>query len=269
MSTFGPGPAFGLPENMRGMRNDLKPDEIAVFIETKGVLLGWERAGVCPCIKQESQQHDPSCKLCRGTGWFYFRPPDYETPDGVEDLIDSTAKLLLSTGSYSVIKGLIQGVSKQVMPYSTPGRWDMGDTMITVRHQNKLGFRDRLTCLDTTIVFAETRLTTISSADFQTNFVHTRYRVVAVNVLRTIDKVFTEEDFKILDGVIHFRPGKAPPPGTRVAIHYLCHPTYVVTNHPHALRASQVKRKGKEPETVELPVQGFCKYEFLVATEDK
>ena len=54
----------------------------------------------------------------------------------------------------------------------------------------------------------------------------------------------------------------------RLAIHYLCHPTWLIVEHPHSLRTTPITSKIPKPLTpagnpTALPIQALVKYEFL------
>ena len=65
-------------------------------------------------------------------------------------------------------------------------------------------------------------------------------------------------------------PGNEPVVDTRVGLHYSCHPTFLVTEHPHVVR-STLKKFKKDPATLDtplgdanpLPIQARVKYDFL------
>ena len=63
----------------------------------------------------------------------------------------------------------------------------------------------------------------------------------------------------------------APAEDTPVSAHYNVQPTYLVQNHPHAVRDTLVKFKKKPAnlqtpygDSVALPVQAVVKFDFLV-----
>ena len=103
-----------------------------------------------------------------------------------------------------------------------------------------------------------------------TSILKTKYPVVQSNLVRSVDKVYVEgTDFDVTVGDIVWKPTKAPAPTTPLVCHYLTHPTYRITEHPHMVRTTLTKFKQKAPltpqgEPIDLPVQGVCRYEFLL-----
>ena len=73
-------PELGIPEGVKqiGQRIDFKPTQFDLAIETKGYLLLWERSTQCPCtpVTTQTEQPDPNCSLCKGSGWIYFGAPN-------------------------------------------------------------------------------------------------------------------------------------------------------------------------------------------------
>lgn len=255
-------PVLGVPEGEKqaGQRVDFKPKKFDLLIETKGYLLAWERATVCPCapVSPQTEQPDPNCPLCGGSGWFYFTSEQSNVSEYVLDEVQTE----LASGKM-LIRGVITSIANMPNPLDKMGNWVAGTMNLTVRPENKLGYWDRIVALDSQIVFSE-----ILDAD-GTDVTETRYLVTGMNMLRsstTLYKLGT--DFALDKGKISWYAGKAPGSGERLAIHYLCHPTWLVTEHPHAARTTSVLFKTPSPKTPtgdprDLPVQALVKYEFL------
>lgn len=262
-------PAIGLPENTKssGKRVDFKPDDFALAIETKGYLLLWERAIECPCtpVTTQTEQPDPNCELCKGIGVIYFGASDaqilseYTLNDLQQHLVDTTGGM--------VIRGLINTVTSKQNPYDVIGKWVEGSANLTVRHENRVGYYDKITSLDSRIVFKE-----VIVAD-GTNTLPTRYPVIGVNYMRTVDTEYTSgAEFYIENGVITWHPGNVPDENTRFAVHYLCHPTWLIIEHPHAVRVTSNLFKTKTPTTPtgeprQLPIQAAMRYDFMPSPE--
>lgn len=258
-------PVSGLPDNVKQtQRVDFKVDAYALLIETKGYLLAWERASICPCqpIVSQTEQPDPNCALCKGAGWLYFgvdSAPDY-TAIGE---MDEVQKKIIEANNAMVIRGVITSLQNEYNPWDRLGNWMSGSMMLTTRHENKIGYYDRLTILESEIVYAETLLATGAST------LKGRYLITGMNYLRSFSRVYkADTDFVIDRGEVAFLPGSVPAAGTKLAMHYLCHPTVLVVEHPHIIRQTSILKKSKAPKTPigdprGMPIQAMVRYDFI------
>jgi hypothetical protein len=265
-----PPPVSGMPREMApkavDQKVDIQPNRFDMLIEMQGYRLVWERGALCPCTPNnvQTKQPDPNCPFCKGIGWFYFRPSNYVIHSDTIGALDSVQAALVAKPSAVMIRGILSDLSSKTTPYDTIGRWPSGQTFVTVRAPNKIGYFDRLTNLDATISFSET--VTITSSNRTT--LQPRYPIVAVNTIRSLVHEYTDEDMSIVAGNIVWNAGKAPSLGTIITLHYLCHPTWLITEHPHAIRATNILRGIKRPPTrsgrfAELPLRALVRYEFL------
>lgn len=262
-------PSLGVPVGTKqtGQRVDFKVKNFELAIETKGYLLLWERSIPCPCspVTEQTEQPDPNCDLCKGIGWIYFGASDaqilteYKLTDLQQSMLDSSGGM--------VIRGVISSITNKENPYDLIGRWSEGSANLTVRHENRLGYYDKITSLDSQIVFSETLI-----AD-GTNILPTRYPVIGVNHARSVTTEYKyEADFSIESGVIKWYAGSVPAEDTRLSIHYLCHPVWLIIEHPHAARVTSNKLKTAVTSTPtgeakQLPIQAMMRYDFLPAQE--
>lgn len=265
--TMPPVPALGVPAGMKqaGQRVDFRPDQFDLAIETKGYLLAWTRACVCPCepVSEKAKgMPDPNCPLCHGDGWFYFGGHEAQEAEQIGTL-DEIQQAIVDESGAMVIRGIMTSIANQFNPWDKLGNWMSGSSQVTVRHQNKLGYFDKIVGLDVDIAYAEVIVTDGSQA------LETRYKVTGINLIRSEDKVYTPDvDYKIVKGAITWYPGKIPETGIRLSVHYLCHPTWLVVEHPHAARVTSVKFKTANPKTPtgdprKLPVQAIVRYDFI------
>ena len=259
-------PTSGIISNpgMRETRVDFQDKRFDVVVETKGQRLAWSRATECPCIGVNDQTRlpDPNCVLCKGSGWYYFAPNIPIVAANVGSLSD-VQKAILTRNKAGIIKGVITGVKGLRMPYGALGNWAEGDIMVSVRHQNKIGHYDKLVNIDAEIIYVEGILSRGSSLPLVT-----RYLVNQINFIRSFTTEYTcEVDYTLLNGMIYWLPGRGPASGTRVTVHYLMSPTWLVVDHPHAIRTSLIRAKsGITPQgnPQPLPIQVHCRLEFLV-----
>lgn len=248
----------------RGKRVDFKPDEYDLLIETKGYRVSWERTCQCPCspVNDQTDQADPNCPLCNGTGWLQFQPIGVVSdPAIIGDLTDLQTALVGSKGA--VIRAVISNVATQYEAHDFVSARLTGTYMITVRGPNQIGYYDRVTNLDSLTIYSQI----LENAGAT---VPLKYLAADVNLLRDAATVYVKDtDFELVAGVITWLPGKAPAAGTRLVCHYLMHPVWRIMEHPHAIRVTPVKYKTATPLTPRgdpriLPVQGLSQLEWLV-----
>lgn len=252
----------------QGRRADFKFEFFETLLESKGYRMAWWRASICPCtpVNTQADSPDPNCSLCHGIGWLYY---GMDTPltDKVGDLDEIQQDIVGrdSSNHAAVIRAIQTGIVQRPDSLDRQGRWIYGETTVTVRNENQIGYWDRLINLDAIMVFSE--LLTAGANGALTN----RYLATGMNLLRSKDKIYQADvDFTLSHGRVVWLPGHAPDEGTRLSLHYLCHPSWVVVDHPHTVRASNKKFKTKYPQTpqgnyLSLPLQAHVKLEFLTA----
>lgn len=261
-------PVLGLPagEKDAGQRVDFKPSKFDLMIENKGYLLAWTRACWCPCepVATQTKNPDPNCTLCDGTGWTYFGGNVVQDFDVEAWDLDVIQKKIIADNSAMVIRGIISGIGAKHEPYDKLGNWVEGSMQVTTRYENKLAHYDKLVCLDSEICYSE-----ILTAD-GTAITAARYLITGINHLRSMTKVYVADtDYQINAlGQVEWLSGNEPVVGTRLAIHYLCHPAFLVIEHPHVIRTTPQKFKTLKPKTPMgnprgLPIQAVVRYDFL------
>lgn len=261
---------LGLPAGTKesGTRVDFNTKDFEILIATKGYRLAWSRAMLCPCkpVNDQTKQPDPNCTICKGSGWLYFAPSKATTNKLIVGELDAVQKRIVDDDG-AVIEGVLMGITSKDQPYGEIGKRLMGTMMCTVRAENKLGYHDRLVNLDSVIAFSQV----LDPVKDLTVPLETRYPIHQVNVLRTETKTFlSPADFSLIAGRIVWKGTSTnlPANDTPLAIHYLCHPTWLVVEHPHSVRMTPVTQKVvKLPtpagEYIDLPIQARVEYEFL------
>ena len=256
--------AVGIPEGLKetGKRVDFKPDDFTLAIETKGYRIAWSRACLCPCIpvNDQTEQPDPNCSLCDGHAWLWFKPAGAVTDNKKIGDLDALQAKIVADYDAAVIMGIMSGLTSKELNYEQVLRRLEGQAILTVRHENRLGYHDKIVNLDSMIVYSQ-----ILKAD-GTSTTTTRYPIAQLNLLRSEDTVYVEgTDFNVVTGDIIWEAGKEPASDARLAAHYHCHPTWVVEEHPLATRVTPVKFKTLSPvgDQRQLPIHSVIKYEFL------
>lgn len=259
--------AIGLPVGVKDLvRVDFRNEMWIQAIEAKGYRLAWTRTAQCPCksVSEQTDQADPNCSICQGNGWLFFKPSGAVSNPKIIGALTPVQQKIVDNQA-AVIHGIMTAIGNAKKPWEQVGPRLEGMSMCTVRAENKLGYYDRITCLDARIVYSQILSATAVGAPLVT-----RYPVVEINLLRSKETVYTEGgDFDLVAGDIVWRTGKAPIADTPLVCHYLCHPTWRVWEHPHAVRVTLTKFKEKTPTTpqgspIDLPVQAMLKYEFLL-----
>lgn len=252
--------AVGLRAGHKHERSDFFDWRFESLIETKGIRLAWERCAHCPCapINAQTKQPDPTCTLCGGTGWLRFIPG---TPVLVKNLIgefDALQTAILGTTGVPIY-GIVTNIDAKDVPYDRIGARLEGVAQISVRHENKLSYYDRLTMLDATMAYSEA----IDSDGASTT--KATYPIRQVNLLRSFGTIYAEvTHFNVVNGVIVWVT--PPAKGARLTLHYLLHPVYRVIEHPHASRITQIRQKTKlqTGTPTHLPVQAIVRLEMML-----
>lgn len=276
-------PITGLPAGTKeaGQRVDYKPSQFELLIETKGVRLAWSRATPCPCapINSQTQQPDPTCNICAGSGWVYFRNSPY-TPAVDVGTLTTLQRSLMNSHKGMVIRGVIQGLTTKSDAFNQLGPWAFGSVLVSVRPDNRMGYYDRIVNLDGYMAYSQIVIqgaATTSGGVTTPAALQTRYPAICVNILLDQDGVRKNAgvDFDLSNvGTVIWRTGKAPAEGTRLTIHYLCHPVYLVVEHMHVSRVSPVKFKKASPITPrgdpsQLPIQMVASLHHLVSDRER
>lgn len=260
--------AVGLPANVKeqGKRVDFRPNDFVLAIETKGYRLAWSRVSLCPCtpLNDQTDQSNPNCVLCEGSGWLKFKPNSFAIDTKIVGDLDALQLKIIGSNSV-VIRGVMSGFNAKDNPYESIGRRLEGTSMVSVRHENKLGYHDRLVNLDSTIPYSQ-----VLEAGDPAVALTLSYPARQINLLRSESTLYSEgSDFDLVAGDIVWSSAmgaNVPDEGTRLACHYDTHPAWRVVEHPHALRLTPVKYKTTTPggDPTPLPVQATVKYEFLL-----
>lgn len=210
----------------------------------------WQRAMVCPNRIVEKNNHNINCKVCDGTGFLYDA--------GV------AAKILVTS------------VSVRQM-WQTQGRIDLGMAMITTMPETRMSWWDKFTFNESVIRYTEAVKHVAGTGTTD----KLKYAIIDAatdpGVLRLVDQTGHEyvygTDFVVTDGKIVW----AVEPGDLFySVMYLRRPSYIVIDVNHHFRtlpafgAAGLGGQALGPErTIEFPVMGVGKLDFLVGDESK
>jgi hypothetical protein len=255
-------------------RADFKPGDFDHLIDAQGARLAWTRAMRCPCRATNDQTSlDPNCPRCLKTpGWLYFGPANYQ-PNAFVGQLDSIQQRILAEHGAAVIRGVMTGLRQNADPSTRLGPWFSGEGAVSVRAENVLGHRDRLVDLDGEAPYNEVVEVTWSGVGAARLPVPltTRYLPLGINALFDQDGRRLEQtvDFDLSEaGDLVWRPGRAPAAGTRVGVHYLCHPAWLVNGYPHLLRRTSLLLRNLATTTplgtpAALPISAVVQLEHL------
>lgn len=271
----GPSITLGAPAAIKpaSRRADFTVEEHDTLIEWHGYRLAWSRAAQCPCtpLNGQTEQADPSCRLCEGAGYLYFNSREAQD-DALLGALSPVQQKIMGQGQARMIRGIMTGLGRGETPYDRLGRLPSGTANVTVRSQNRIGYLDRLVALDAFVVHTQ-RVNT--PADPQAPL-PLRYLVDGgVNLLTSAtQRYMPDEDFVATDGLVRWLPGRGPEPGTWLSAHYNCHPAYLVTEQPHASRLTYIRKaKGglatPEGTVVQMPLMASVRLDWLVGDETR
>lgn len=232
---------------------------------------------MCPC-KNNSQTDQPAinCSLCHGQRYFYFLP-ELGLENYAVDAYGNPIEINEERNAV-LIQAAITGITKQQEVFERFGQWLFGTANCTTQAPNRLGYGDRLVLADSTMSWQQT----IDCDGTQQMLVThgkdrhgLRYRVIRVNMLRSLTTVYQElRDYRVLDRGLGIEWLINPPAtGTQLAIHYLVHPVYRVASHSHSFRDTLIsfkkpKNVNKRNQHTELPTSALLKLDFLFEADD-
>ena len=260
-------------------RVDFRPEDFRKLMFQRGLRVQWEQTNECPCGRltkdvQEAQQlghellltgseyhgtAEPNldCEMCKGRGYILH--------------------------SSQTIRTLVTRGTESPQPYRPYGEVATGSAYFTFLPEHLPAMYDRITLLDTVIVFRETLVRTEGSIQ------ETRYPIrertldlatgtTTATVLHCQAASKTGEtkasntlqagtDFTVSSGKLDWTLGdannKAPGVGAKFSIAYYGNPRYIITDHPHAFRDAIVQGKSVTASHTPMPVQASGRLDFL------
>lgn len=254
---------------------DLPEEPFREQTEGRGLNVLWEQAARCPCAVQtqdvnlEAFGFEPQgfastrasradCPVCHGSGilWHSAQP----------------------------VRMLVHRATEDPKRFgSSRGTYKDGHANFTARPEHLVAHGDRLTVLDSNMVFTEVRTRTTETVEelrypivervldleggktsFSVLYVHiaTENGSVAANGVREIDVDFGVTDGK-LDWSLGEAAGRDPLEGALYSVTYFINPRYVVTNYPNSSRDTWLRKKRPAPELQLHSVHVQGKLEFL------
>ena len=272
MTELTPQIITGLPAAMKDRpRADFRPNEFDQAIVTKGYRMFWSRAGLCPCSNNDqTEQPKVTCPLCKGEGHYYFLPDEALAAGATKDVFGNPVTLN-EAGDAVQIYVLMTSMAQDTQIYEKFGEWTFGSAKVTVQHQNKLGYRDRLIAVDAEMTWAqiiEYDGSAVIPFVGERNKHGLRYPFVKVYQLRSLAQIYREGVHFTLtaDGEIEWLASQAPASGTRLSLHGTIHPRWIVMDHVNAYRDTLLDGGAgiTSQQVRRLPVHAMAKLDFLV-----
>lgn len=272
--TLVPRISSGLPPNVKARpRTDFKPEEFDKAIWEKGYRLWWSRAALCPCKNNEqTDQADPSCRLCQGDAYLYFLPDPALQAGGTKDVFGNEVELNDAKDAV-MIQALMTSFTKDVQVFEKFGEWVFGASRATTQPENRLGYRDRLAAVDSLMPWAQ-YIEYDGSAEIVVtggyNKKGLRYPFVEVNYFRSLSTIYREGlDFELTDsGTLRWLASVAPDADTLLTIHGAVRPVWICMDHMHTYRDTLVAKNAPGPTQADkfrrLPLQMVVKLDFRI-----
>lgn len=265
----------GLPAGTKdtgGRRADARPNDFDYLIATKGGRFWWHRAVMCPCeANSQTDQPDPSCTLCKGTGYYHVTPGRY-----VEGAVDVAGHAVEANDAQTAIsvQAWISSVTYDTRVFERFGQWIYGTALLTTSRFNRVGYHDKFEARDQEINFSQL-IKGNGSAEIKVTGNRSRAglwtKIASVNILRSKTQDYLEgTHFRISDDGTIVWLVTPPTSGTLLSLHASFHPTWVMMEFPYAARDTLVQKKTSKltvPEQfTQLAIRGMVKLDFLVET---
>lgn len=257
-------------------RVDFRPERFDAAIVLHGYRLWWSRSAVCPCRSNEqTDQPDPTCTLCRGSGRFRFLPERALVSGGADAA--GNPVVVSAAGDAVMIHGLVMSLSKQPQVYERMGEWLFGTAMLTTQRDNRIAFRDRLEAVDAVMPWSQIvkadGASILSTGKGGRDEHALRFRPTAITLLRSVTTVYLPDvDYTLAaDGSQIAWLKTAPQAGVVLSAHYEFHPIWEIVDHVHVARDQYVAfgrgpdvRADKSRQHERMPIQAMMRLSFLL-----
>ena len=229
-------------------------DQFDTAIQTLGLRFQWSRAITCYCRLDNSDQPDPTCSECKGTGWWYISPEAARERHLTRDFIPIRAVPSMAKGSFNDANEI-----------NTLGMWYGGEMQLTAHHDCMVGFRDRFKCLDQRMAFTQRLIRDTGSdmvavgyngrtTDEQTAAM--RYEPLRINYVVGPDGTVyrrgphwdIRERTETEPTRMYWKAGQGPANGDRYVVHYDCHPVWIVADFTYGIQTLPGPERGAKGE---------------------
>lgn len=227
-------------------------DQFHQTIQKLGMRFEWSRALACPCQMARSNQPDPSCGNCYGSGWWHISPEASRERHLTRSYIPVRA-----------VPSMMKSSFNDTNEVNALGLWYGGEMQLTVHHDSIVGWRDKFKCLDQTMPFSEvlirdanTQIVAVgnwgrTTAEWKASM---RYEPLRVNfVVDEDDNIYRRgphwdlrERTRAEPTRLYWKAGQGPADTKRYSVHYDCHPVWIVADATYGIQASQAPAGGSK-----------------------
>jgi len=233
------------------LRTNFRTVEFDRLLLAHGKRVVWRKAMLCPCQQESTDQANPACAACDGSGYFYTDPLE--------------------------IQAHMAAFSKSTRLYEKFGLWTSGEVAVTTQQAYRLAWRDSIEMVDDLMNFNEllkkgNRRGRRAALPAMTD--SARYRIAKLTKALYLDptgqvlplEVGYHMTLNAQGHIVWLAAGeRLVCDGQLVSVHYDFHPAWVVTSHPHAQRSDLVA--ADTVDAVGLPLQCSAQLDFLAQTE--
>jgi len=273
-----------------GTRADFDTEQFRKEMYQHGLRVQWEQVVECPCKRSAAGdllvsgdgmldiletagekgttfENRQECPACYGRGYLYHSPQD--------------------------ILAICTRVASTPDAWKEWGEWARGALFLTTLPEHLVGYQDRITLIDSVLVYRETLRRTgaidklrypikTRTLDTGSALDATESDPISVGVLYVIkadedggvdpvtDVLTQDVDYSLTEaGTVEWLEDGSPPDvGAYFSITYYAAPRFVVVDIPHAFRDTWIGTKTDQPYFAPLPVNAMCRLEHLVSREE-
>lgn len=238
------------------------------LLRGKGLRFRWSRALPCSCRARLQDHYDPTCARCGATGYLYVNPRADEER--------------YSSRDYAEVQLAFAQPSLKFATTFDVGTWGFGDALLTAGTDLRIGYRDRFIGIEQEMVFAEllergaAAQVPIGKAGRTTaeQKQALRYEPIDVHYIEADGTAYWRgKDWQLTyptetePAKLEWLAGRGPAEGKVYAIHYLCHPVWVVDDATFAIQHVRGPKVGLSgPQGVQtLPRSFRVRLEYISA----
>lgn len=231
------------------------PRAFSKLIQGRGTLFRWSRAINCSCrLNDDTDQFNPNCTRCGGDGWSYINPCFKTDHTGVD---------------YIEMECVFANVGLDPTVLEILGHWTMGNALLTVQNEARVGYRDRFIGINQVMSWTELRerltgndvpvgwagrTSTVQKGALRYEPTEINYVEADIAGVQTIYRETTDFILKVASATepakLSWVTGKGPPVGQLYTIHYTCHPVWVVDDSTYQAQHTTGPERGLKGKDV-------------------
>lgn len=222
-------------------RVDFLATDFTDLITQKGYNVKIEFSVRCPCIDPSTGRGVPNCSNCDGRGNYYYQ----------------------STNT----KGLITRMNKEVQMGDSIGALEPGYAYLTLPHTSFISVFDRVTNLDSTVIYSEVVLH--NGTEDSLTYVpvgSVLYAAIQASPTSPIVPLNQGTDYTLdVDGNITYSEALSPTltSGQGITFRYYCNPIWIVKDTNNYVRDTFVLFGNPTDTFTNMPIRALMKLEFM------